>query len=128
MDSDTYQLLDVGPRQSTSFTLTRRSLTRPSSVDGIEEQNSTIQDDPKDQPSTQPPGWSSQPRRLDKTTQSFFLDTTLNVVMVLLSVPFLILAAAVVSVHGQEVEQSRSRLETLTQATKTARPPCVFSY
>ena len=48
------------------------------------------------------------------------MDLAVNVVMVLVPLPFLVLAAIVASVHHKKVEHSELEIENFLQATKTA--------
>ena len=117
--SDTYQLLDADPRQHRVFTPACKSLENPSASEDVDERSSAFQSGLNHQSTDQPPGWISKPRELRKSRKSHFFDLALEGIMVLIPLPFLVLAAAVASVHGKRVDQYK--LDALNQSAKTAR-------
>ena len=118
--SESYQLLDVDSReQQGPSTLMGKSLATASSVKVTDEQGSAFQVGLDDQPPIQPPGWISKPEKLGKSRKSLSLDVALNVFMMLIPLPFVILAAAVALAHGKPTTPSKT--DALLQATKTAR-------
>ena len=117
--SDNYQLLDADPRQHRVFTPACKSLENPSAADDVDERSSAFENGLNHQSTDQPPGWINKSRELGKSRKSLFFDLALEGIMVLIPLPFLVLAATVASVHGKKIEQSE--LDALDQATKTAR-------
>lgn len=103
--SESYRLLDVDSRQQ------QRKVT--------DEQESAFQVGLDDQPPIQPPGWISKPGKLGKSRKSLSLDLALNILMMLIPLPFLVLAAAVALAHGKPTMPFKT--DALLQATKTAR-------
>jgi hypothetical protein len=63
-----------------------------------------------------PPGWSNEPRRLGLFGGALLFDLFIYACMVLLTLPFFILGAAVASVHGKRVDDFE--LNVLQEATK----------
>ena len=62
------------------------------------------------------PGWSSEPRKLGLFGRVLFFNLFTYAVMALLTLPFLILGAAVASVDGKRINDSE--LNVLQEATK----------
>ena len=122
MASDECSLLDADSQQHRFFQPILKPLIRASSADNLDNQNSLHQIGLSDQTSTQPPGWVSEPRELRKSRKSLLSDMVFNVSMVLLSLPFLVLAFKVASLHGQPVTPSQTN--TMAQLTRTVY--CTF--
>lgn len=110
-------MLDAELRQPRSSTFARKPFADASVAEASEEQRSALEDTLNDQHSSQPPGWISKPGRLGKPRKLHFLDLALDVSMVLIPLPFLILAAVVALAHGKPVMPSKT--DALPQATKT---------
>lgn len=118
--SNACQLLDADEPQRRSSTLTSKKLARVSSVEAPDGQSSAFQVALDDHPAIQPPGWISKPRTLEISRKEAALDLAVNVVMVLVPLPFFVLAGIVASVHHKKVEHSELEIENFLQATKTA--------